>query len=79
MRVLEHDRQAQDRRGDASFGLKTSDGYLRSTDGSINSLYTFDQFVIGKSNDVAAAAAQAAAQAPGKVYNPLFIYGETGL
>ena len=45
----------------------------------LNPRYTFDQFVIGKSNDVAAAAAQAAAQAPGKVYNPLFIYGETGL
>ena len=45
----------------------------------LNPLYTFDRFVIGKSNDVAAAAAQAAAQAPGKVYNPLFIYGDTGL
>ncbi len=45
----------------------------------LNPRYTFDQFVIGKSNDVAAAAAQAAAQAPGKVYNPLFIYGDTGL
>ena len=45
----------------------------------LNLRYTFDQFVIGKSNDVAAAAAQAAAQAPGKVYNPLFIYGDTGL
>ncbi len=45
----------------------------------LNPRYVFDQFVIGKSNDVAAAAAQAAAQAPGKVYNPLFIYGETGL
>jgi chromosomal replication initiator protein len=45
----------------------------------LNPRYTFDHFVIGKSNDVAAAAAQAAAQAPGKVYNPLFIYGETGL
>ena len=45
----------------------------------LNPRYTFGQFVIGKSNDVAAAAAQAAAQAPGKVYNPLFIYGDTGL
>lgn len=45
----------------------------------LNPRYTFEQFVIGKSNDVAAAASQAAAQAPGKVYNPLFIYGETGL
>jgi chromosomal replication initiator protein len=41
--------------------------------------YTFDHFVIGKSNELAAAAAQAAAQAPGRVYNPLFIYGDTGL
>ena len=41
--------------------------------------YTFDNFVIGKSNELAAAAAHAAAQAPGKVYNPLFIYGDTGL
>ena len=41
--------------------------------------YTFDLFVIGKSNDLAAAAAHAVSQAPGKVYNPLFIYGDTGL
>jgi chromosomal replication initiator protein len=41
--------------------------------------YTFDYFVIGKSNELAAAAAHASAQAPGKVYNPLFIYGDTGL
>ena len=41
--------------------------------------YTFDHFVIGKSNELAYAAADAVAQAPGKVYNPLFIYGETGL
>jgi len=45
----------------------------------LNPRYLFDHFVIGKSNDVAAAASQGAAQAPGKVYNPLFIYGDTGL
>jgi chromosomal replication initiator protein len=45
----------------------------------LNPRYTFDHFVIGKSNEVAAAASQGAAQAPGKVYNPLFIYGDTGL
>jgi chromosomal replication initiator protein len=41
--------------------------------------YTFDHFVIGKSNELAAAAAQGVAQAPGRVYNPLFVYGDTGL
>jgi chromosomal replication initiator protein len=41
--------------------------------------YTFEYFVIGKSNELAAAAAHAVAQVPGKVYNPLFIYGATGL
>ncbi len=41
--------------------------------------YTFDLFVIGKSNELAAAAAHAVTQAPGRTYNPLFIYGATGL
>ena len=41
--------------------------------------YTFRYFVIGKSNELAAAAANAVAQAPARVYNPLFIYGDTGV
>jgi len=45
----------------------------------LNERYTFDTFVIGKSNQLAAAAAMAASEAPGKTYNPLFIYGSTGL
>ncbi len=47
--------------------------------GQLSDRYTFQHFVIGKSNELAAAAAHAVAQAPGKVYNPLFIYGDTGL
>jgi chromosomal replication initiator protein len=46
---------------------------------SLNERYTLAQFVIGKSNELAAAAAHAIAQAPGKIYNPFFIYGDTGL
>ena len=46
---------------------------------SLNARYSFDTFVIGKSNDLAAAAASAVSQAPGKTYNPLFFYGPTGL
>ena len=41
--------------------------------------YTFDNFVIGKSNQIAYAAAKAVAQNPGKQHNPLFIYGGVGL
>ena len=45
----------------------------------LNDRYTFHTFVIGKSNELAAAAAHAVAEAPAKTYNPLFIYGATGL
>jgi chromosomal replication initiator protein len=45
----------------------------------LNSKFTFDRFVIGDSNRLAAAAALAAADQPGGVYNPLFIYGGSGL
>jgi chromosomal replication initiator protein len=59
--------------------LESPQSQQQRTTAPLRANYTFEQFVIGKSNDVAAAAAQAVAQAPGKVYNPLFIYGETGL
>ena len=54
-------------------------GQLSATQAPLSSRYTFDHFVIGKSNELAAAAAHAVSQAPGKVYNPLFIYGDTGI
>ena len=61
----------------------TSSASLRSQNAAskvqLSDRYTFNHFVIGKSNELAAAAAHAVAQAPGKVYNPLFIYGDTGL
>ena len=46
---------------------------------NLNSNYTFENFIVGNSNKFAQAAALSVAENPGKMYNPLFIYGNSGL
>lgn len=45
----------------------------------LNPKYNFEQFVVGKSNNFAHSASLAVAESPGSIYNPLFIYGESGM
>ncbi len=53
--------------------------YEEKIQSNLKSKYTFDNFVVGNSNKFAHAAALSVAENPGKMYNPLFIYGESGL
>jgi len=50
-----------------------------SIEANLNSNYTFDTFIVGTSNRFAFTASRAVAEKPGKAYNPLFLYGKSGL
>ncbi len=53
--------------------------YKSLTKPSLNGDYTFENFVVGPSNELAFATCKAVAETPGVLYNPLYIYGDTGL
>ncbi|HEY2550497.1 MAG TPA: chromosomal replication initiator protein DnaA [Streptosporangiaceae bacterium] len=60
-------------------GRVPGQGVPRPAQARLNPKYTFETFVIGSSNRFAHAAAVAVAEAPAKAYNPLFVYGDSGL
>ena len=51
----------------------------RMIDALVNPKYTFNNFIVGASNEFASAAAKTVSENPGHIYNPLFIYGNSGL
>ena len=55
------------------------ENFYINKDNNLNPRYVFDSFVIGSFNELAHAAAQAVVKKPGIAYNPLFLYGPTGL
>ena len=66
------------KRSGPTFG-RSSPQDIEEFESNIHPEYTFDNFVEGKSNQLARAAAIQVAENPGGVYNPLFVYGGTGL
>jgi chromosomal replication initiator protein len=63
----------------ATASIKQSKLDFESSDHQLNTRYTFDTFVVGKSNEFAHAASRAVAEQPSKAYNPLFLYGGVGM
>ena len=66
----------------ANLSIKSKDvnvKEIRSQSSLLNPSYTFDNFVVGDSNQFAFISSKQVASNPGKAYNPLFIYGSTGL
>ena len=78
--ILGEEREKYEKYANADIGEINSENIIvQETTCSFSPKCTFDNFIVGKSNEFAAAASKAVAQNPGTKYNPLFIYGGVGL
>jgi chromosomal replication initiator protein len=77
--VCTEEEPVQPSRAAAAAATKQAKLDFESSDHQLNLRYTFDTFVVGKSNEFAHAASRAVAEQPSKAYNPLFLYGGVGM
>src|SRR3989344_2665773 len=75
--VRKREMESQKNTPEPTTSLPLQDFYINKDD-NLNPRYTFESFVVGPFNELAHAASQAIIKKPGIVYNPLFIYGNTG-
>lgn len=73
--VLERDKE----KNVSSVSINNSSNNVLNHESNLKKNYTFENFIVGESNKFAQAAALAVAENPGTMYNPLFIYGNSGL
>ena len=62
-----------------SKSIEKKENKINRVDSNLNSNYVFETFIVGNSNKFAHAAALSVAEKPGKIYNPLFLYGNSGV
>ena len=77
--MLEEELKNMNEAGGSDNEEETTNTQAYKKDLSINEKFTFENFVIGSSNEYAASAAISTSENPGHIYNPLFLYGNSGL
>ena len=78
--ILEQEAPINEVKKEANITVNTSEIHNKfHHESNLNPKYTFETFIVGNSNKLAHAAAFAVAESPGLTYNPLFIYGNSGL